>query len=645
MQQTIIFRCTSNSKVGLGHLTRCIAIAREMKDKYNLIFATDPDKTNSIIKKNNFRIFLMEKNESEEEYLIRLNKEFEPELMVLDKKYPYTEDLIIKLKSSGCKMVIMDNICGGIKAADEIIFPNAHLDKDLLKKYLSEKEIERVKSGPEYVIIRDEIIKLKDKLKKSHNNPPKVVITTGGSDPEGVLLKILQLLLKGDLNAEFTFLIGQAFLHRDELDSIISDLPNNFKIREYSPDEFINADLVVCTFGVTVYEMIYLQIPTIYISHNLENDSSALELSKKIRIDYLGYFGNLDFKTLNSHITRVLKFNISDLSCVNNKELIGGYGTKKIGNLLKGLKNGEKKFLSKDDTIHYGKIQYEMGEYTVIECENCGFKHIIPIPEQKELNKFYEKEFYSQEKPLYIKETNEDNDWWKLHYNFYYDLFEKNLNSNSKKLLEIGSGPGLFLNVGIEKDWDVMGFEPSKLAYKYSKKFNLNVENGFFDIEKISDKYDVVYMNTVIEHVPDPINLIKDVKSILKPDGLVCIIAPNDYNPLQNILEDELHFEPYWISPPQHISYFNFSSIKKLFEKLDFEVIESLGTFPMEFFILSGKNYVNNDSLGRKCHNSRKNFEQNIGRNNKHLLINFYYFLAENNLGREFIVIAKLKGK
>jgi len=284
MSKTVIFRCDSSSEIGLGHLSRCIAIAKEIKKDNNVIFATIPDKTNTIIKNEDFGIFLKE-SETEEDFLLRSVNEIKPNIMVLDKKYSYKKDIIQQLKNFGVKIIIMDHICDGISEADEVIFPNAHLDKKLLNNYLSKKQIENVKSGPEYVIIRDEILDLKrEKLKsiKSIHDPPVVVITTGGSDPRGVLIKILPWLMEGNFNAEFRVLIGESFQQRDKLESIIHDMPNNFRILDYSPREFINADIVICTFGVTVYEMIYLQIPTICIAHTIQNDYACRILHKKI---------------------------------------------------------------------------------------------------------------------------------------------------------------------------------------------------------------------------------------------------------------------------------------------------------------------------------------------------------------------------
>ncbi len=294
---------------------------------------------------------------------------------------------------------------------------------------------------------------------------------------------------------------------------------------------------------------------------------------------------------------------------------------------------------------HYGEIINFKDGYNVIECKTCEFKHVIPIPTSEELGKLYKEEFYSTKKPTYFKSTEEDLGWWEMTYRNYYQMFEKYCQKGNRRLLEIGSGPGYFLKCGKELDWDVLGFEPSKQAFEYSQKFGVKVINKFFDEKNIKEygKFNVIYMNTVIEHLPDPVSIIKIAKNILKSKGIICIISPNDYNPLQNILRNNLGYKPWWVAPPQHINYFNFESIKKLLERLGFEIIESTGTFPMEFFLLSGDNYVGNDKLGRKCHFKRKVFEINMYKyGNKHLN-SIYKCLASNGIGREFVVMGKVK--
>jgi len=291
---------------------------------------------------------------------------------------------------------------------------------------------------------------------------------------------------------------------------------------------------------------------------------------------------------------------------------------------------------------HTGAIIDSKENFDVIECETCGFKHVVPIPTQEDLAQLYKEDFYSTEKPRYFKDVEEDSEWWTLTYNNFYHLFEKHCLTKSRRLLEIGSGPGYFLKCGKELGWDVLGFEPSKQAAEYSKKLGVNVVNDFFNETNADEygKFDVVYMKTVIEHLPDPVALLNSTKNVLKPNGIICVISPNEYNPLQLILR-EMDYEPWWVAPPQHINYFDFESIKKLLEKLGFEILESTATFPMEFFLLAGENYIGNDELGRMCHLKRKILEENLYKFGSEQLNLIYKSLADNGIGREFVVIVR----
>ena len=288
---------------------------------------------------------------------------------------------------------------------------------------------------------------------------------------------------------------------------------------------------------------------------------------------------------------------------------------------------------------HCGKVIDEYNDITVIDCEKCGFKHVFPIPEQRELDKFYEKEFRRVDSN-YFKRLEEDLEWLLKTYEHYYELLEYLCQGNSRKLLEIGSGSGHFLKIGKERNWDVMSFEPSKISYDYSKNLDVNIIHGNFNVEKAREygKYDVVFMRNVIEHISNPIDMLNDIKTLLKPYGLLFIVSPNDYNPLQDILKKKLGFDSFWIAK-EHINYFNFKSMKHLLKKLDLNVIKTSATFPMEFFLLSGQDYVSNPVLGRKCHDIRKKFETSLDETD--LLDSFYKFTADQDIGRQFIIIAR----
>lgn len=292
---------------------------------------------------------------------------------------------------------------------------------------------------------------------------------------------------------------------------------------------------------------------------------------------------------------------------------------------------------------HSGKILDTQEGVRVIDCRSCGFAHVSPLPSEEELRRFYEQEFYQQERPNYFKETKEDLRWWMATYDNYYALLERR--TKGRRLLDIGSGPGHFLACGERRGWRVVGIEPSTPAAKYSSKRELTTVNDFFSYDRAKKlgAFDVVHAAMVLEHVPDPVGFIRDMKKMLKKGGHIAIFCPNDYNPLQRILRDIYDFKPWWVVPRHHLNYFTVESMQRLLRRLGFIIEDTLGTYPLETFLLAGKNYVGNHALGRSCHAKRKAFELVLYKRDPELLNDLYIGLAAAGIGREYMIIAKKK--
>ena len=63
---------------------------------------------------------------------------------------------------------------------------------------------------------------------------------------------------------------------------------------------------------------------------------------------------------------------------------------------------------------HKGIVLKKHGNFTVIDCTNCGFIHIIPLPSKKEISKLYKKKYYADVKPKYFKQQKQEFDYSKL---------------------------------------------------------------------------------------------------------------------------------------------------------------------------------------------------------------------------------------
>jgi SAM-dependent methyltransferase len=291
-----------------------------------------------------------------------------------------------------------------------------------------------------------------------------------------------------------------------------------------------------------------------------------------------------------------------------------------------------------------GTLLDRVGDFDVIDCESCGWAHVFPIPSDEELASLYRSHYYGTEKPLYLERYEEDRAWWNLTYSDRYDTFESVLPAGRRRILDVGSGPGLFLATGKARGWTTLGVEPAQQAAAHSRGLGLEIVEQFLteDLAKELGRFDVVHMSEVLEHIPDPRAFVRLASSMLTPGGLLCIVVPNDYNPLQRVLREQDGYQPWWVAPPHHLNYFTPASLQSLLERSGFEVLLSEATFPIELFLLFGDNYVGNDALGRQCHGKRKRLEVLLERGGQtDLRRRLYRALAKEGVGREIMIVAR----
>ncbi len=295
---------------------------------------------------------------------------------------------------------------------------------------------------------------------------------------------------------------------------------------------------------------------------------------------------------------------------------------------------------------HSGPILKEIENYKVVDCKFCNFVHIFPIPTDEELLTIYKEEFFQHIKPNNIKKDESELNYWNITYDEKLDILEKYLKSNTKNILDIGCGPGFFLNRAMNKGWNVTGIEPSDEAANYADSLGIKVRKEFFQNTQFDEleKFDSINMRLVLEHFSSPRKILKKCHSLLNENGLLIIESPNDYNPLQNVVKTVLEKNEYWLRPPIHVNYFTFESLTNLLKSNGFEIVYRDTTFPLELFLLMGNDYTQNDNLGKQKHIERMNLEINLNKGNSTLKRNLYSKFVELNIGRTIILYARKIG-
>ncbi len=135
-------------------------------------------------------------------------------------------------------------------------------------------------------------------------------------------------------------------------------------------------------------------------------------------------------------------------------------------------------------------------------------------------------------------------------------------------VLDIGCSDGSLLSAFKQIGWQPLGIEPSTEYAKLAReKYNLEIIESLFKLELFINrrKFDLVIATQVLEHTRDPIKFLKDIKSILQPNGAVYMDVPNLERP-------HVITEHYFGS--QHLFYFYSGSLFILFNKAGYDVID-----------------------------------------------------------------------
>lgn len=239
--------------------------------------------------------------------------------------------------------------------------------------------------------------------------------------------------------------------------------------------------------------------------------------------------------------------------------------------------------------------------FNIVKCRNCGLSYVNPRLKERKLHKIYDKKYFSNEafdgaKTAFYGYGKylEEEDCIKA--TFKRRLKVINRLSGKGRLLDIGCAFGFFLELARDNGWKVQGLEISEYAYTYAKNvLKLPVMNKTLEKAKFkSSSFDVVTIFDVIEHLPDPKSTLKEIRRVLKPNGLVVITTPNIGSITAKILwknwEEVRRVR-------EHIYFFSKNTLKKILESLGFEVLktESAGRFfSVKMAVERGKLYNRN---------------------------------------------------
>lgn len=197
-------------------------------------------------------------------------------------------------------------------------------------------------------------------------------------------------------------------------------------------------------------------------------------------------------------------------------------------------------------------------EYIFHRCKMCKTIFLTTLPSQKQLNRYYAKQFSYSDGLL-----NEA----VIRKRSHIILKKiKYLAPQAKTLCDVGSGYGFFLDEAHNTGFKVAGIEPSHQLANHAKR-NYRIPTFIGELKKYIDEeqrqFDMVTCIHVIEHVASPKEFVSLLFQLVKPGGLLYLETPNSDSHLLYAEREQYTF----LIPPNHLWLFSKESLKHLLPK------------------------------------------------------------------------------
>jgi len=175
-------------------------------------------------------------------------------------------------------------------------------------------------------------------------------------------------------------------------------------------------------------------------------------------------------------------------------------------------------------TIISEKDSKSKNKLVVCMCDTCSMVSQNPIPTEQELEQYYSVQYRQDYKQAYEPKLKHIYRAGNLAITRLGYLISNNIHTG--KLLDVGAGGGEFTYISSQLGFNSFGIEPNIGYSNYAKKqYQANVKTGTLD--DVDNKFDIITMFHVMEHIPNPINTFKKLYDLLNNDGYLLIEVPN----------------------------------------------------------------------------------------------------------------------
>ncbi len=332
---TILIRCDASHQLGFGHVVRCLALSDELRESYGCSVSfvmREGSKGFKAVREKGYSVITPINTEpfDYKSWIKSVVHDTKAKVLILDVRDNLPRGLLKKLKSDGLLLVTIDDPSD--RRLDADLAFNPQVQRMDWTEFAGE-----LYSGWEWAILRKEFsleaYNKKSSIVNRQSSIPRVLVTMGGSDPQGMTLKAVSALDSLDVDFNALVVLGSGFQHKKILKKLLSNTRHRFDVNQNVSNMaklMSKADLAVASFGVTAYELAAMELPAIYLCLTQDHSLSAKAFVEAGAAINMGLHTDVSTEQLAGEVNKLIR-NV----CHHNmpyipKSLVDGLGTDRV---------------------------------------------------------------------------------------------------------------------------------------------------------------------------------------------------------------------------------------------------------------------------------------------------------------------------
>ena len=214
-----------------------------------------------------------------------------------------------------------------------------------------------------------------------------------------------------------------------------------------------------------------------------------------------------------------------------------------------------------------------------VACNKCSMVYLNPVFKDDVLEEYYRNNHQLQGETV-------ANDL-----EFYTALYSKGLNLITKSspnlgsILDVGCSTGIFLDIAKNCGWQTFGLELNRKEAEVARFKSHLVEEEMINSATFDDKFSVITLWDVFEHIKDGFQFLNDAKKLLREGGIVFIQSPSRDSLAAKIMQSACNM----FDGLEHVNLYGLESLTELAKSAGYK-IESYETVISEIGVIN--NYL-----------------------------------------------------